>query len=104
MGEVSPWAVIGTFVAALAATVIYGLRLMLVGKLVPGRIHDEVRVDRDAYRNAAETVLKASGEMSSNVERLTTAVGQLSAAVEQQAAMLRETLSLVRQLRERESA
>jgi hypothetical protein len=71
---------------------------VLAGRIVPRVTHEEVRKDRDAYRAAAETALKASGEMSSHVGALTTAVGQLTAAVEQQATTQRETLSIVRQL------
>jgi hypothetical protein len=72
--------------------------LVLSGRIVPRSTHEDVRRDRDAYRVAAETALTASSEMSSHVERLTTAVGQLTAAVQQQAETQRETLSLVRQL------
>jgi len=71
---------------------------VLRGKIIPRAMHDEVRADRDVYRAAAETSLKASAEMSSHVGSLTTAVGQLTAAVEQQAQTQRETLALVRQL------
>ena len=87
--DVAPWG-IGAFVTGLVGTVIYGLRLLLVGKLVPGRLHDEVRKDRDAYRAAADTALAATREMSGNVARLTSAVEQLAATT-------REILALVSQ-------
>ena len=65
--------------------------LVYTGKLVPGRIHNEVRTDRDTYRAAAETALKASAEMSSQVSRLVGAVEQLTTTQH-------ETLKLVRSL------
>lgn len=71
---------------------------VLSGRIIPRATHDEVRKDRDAYRAAAETALAATAESAAQVERLTTAVGQLTAAVQQQAQTQSETLSLVRQL------
>lgn len=75
-----------------------GVVLVLLGWLIPRSTHREVRADRDAYKAAALTALAASDKMGDNVERLTTAVGQQSAAIEQQIALQRETLALVRQL------
>ena len=82
-----PWGLVGLFVLSV-----------MRGWLVPGRIHDEVRADRDAYKKAAETSLKASTETAGQLRRMTSAVGQLATAVEQQSATTRETLALVRAL------
>lgn len=73
-----------------------GLLLMaiwavLTGRIIPRATHDEVRRDRDAYREAAERSLAASAEWSGHVGRLVSAVEQLTAAQ-------RETLDLVRRL------
>lgn len=65
--------------------------LVLSGRIVPRSLHDEVRRDRDVYRAAAETALKASAEQAANV-------GKLASAVETLTASQRETTDLVRRL------
>lgn len=80
---------------ALLALVVVAL---ILGWLIPRSTHREARADRDAYKTAALTALQASEKMGDNVERLTTAVGQLSAVAEQQIALQRETLALVQRL------
>lgn len=64
---------------------------VLTGRIIPRATHEEVRHDRDTYREAAEKALAASAEMSSHVGRLVSAVEQLTASQ-------RETLDLVRRL------
>ena len=44
------------------------------GHLVPKRLHDEVRQDRDLYRQAAETALIAATKATGSVETLTSVV------------------------------
>lgn len=64
---------------------------VLTGRIVPRATHNEVRMDRDAYRRTAETALEAAAQSAANVSRLT-------AAVEQLAGTQREMLALVQQL------
>ena len=87
MAELSGWIPQTGAVGLLLAT----FWLMFTGKIIPWRIHNEVRQDRDTYRTAAETALAATAEMSGHVGKLVSAVEQLTAAQ-------RETLDLVRRL------
>lgn len=64
---------------------------VLSGRIVPKGLHDEVRADRDIYRDAAEKALLANAEQAVNIGKLVSAVEQLTAAQ-------RETLDLVRRL------
>lgn len=64
---------------------------VLTGRIVPRATHNEVRLDRDAYRRTAETALEAAAQSAANVARLT-------AAVEQQTTAHREMLALIQQL------
>jgi hypothetical protein len=64
---------------------------VLTGRIVPRSTHDEVRRDRDVYRAAAETALKANVEQAASVAKLTSTVETLTASQ-------RETTDLVRRL------
>lgn len=85
-----PWGVIGGFIAGLVAIVLAGLRSLLTGKLVPGKLHDEVRVDRDNYKTAAETALTATREMSANVARMTVTMEKMADSQREMLALLRQ--------------
>lgn len=77
--------------ASATGVLLAAVWLVLAGKIVPKALHDEVRTDRDTYRMAAETALKAATEAAGSVQ-------QLTAAVEKLATTQRETLDLVRRL------
>jgi hypothetical protein len=81
------------FVGALAATVIIGLRAIINGKLVSGKVHDEVRFDRDTYRKAAETTLEANRELAQHVGRLVTMVEQLAKLSTENHTLIRQLLA-----------
>lgn len=54
------------------------------GHLVPKRLHDEVRQDRDTYRQAAETALIAATKATGSVETLTKTVATVVSNSEKQ--------------------
>lgn len=56
----------------LGGIVLLGICLIMTGKLVPGRLHDEVRQDRDKWRLTAETSEKRGDVLSAQLEKLLT--------------------------------
>lgn len=65
------------------------------GHLVPKRLHDEVRLDRDTYKTAAETALLAAAKASSNVEALTGITAKMADNSEKQLELSRLILEKV---------
>lgn len=87
LGELSGWVP----QAGATGLLLMSVWLVLTGRIVPRSTHDEVRVDRDAYRDAAQAAIKANTEAAGHVGRLTSAVEQLTAAQ-------RETLALLQKV------
>jgi hypothetical protein len=65
------------------------------GYLVPKRLHDEVRQDRDTYRQAAETALQAATKAANSTDVLTGTVATLVRNSEEQLALSRQILNEV---------
>jgi hypothetical protein len=65
------------------------------GHLVPKRLHDEVRHDRDTYRLAAETALQAATKAANNTDTLAVTVATLVKNSEEQLGLSRQILSHV---------
>ena len=62
-----PWLQVFGPAAGMAALLFI---LQARGHLVPKRLHDEVRLDRDTYRKAAETAMQANTQITVNMEKL----------------------------------
>jgi len=65
------------------------------GHLVPKRLHDEVRADRDTYRLAAETALAAATKAANSTEQLTSTVNTLVQNSEEQLRLTRQILGQI---------
>ena len=95
--DVTPWVVIGPFMAAIAATVVITVRMMLRGTIVAGRHYEDSLRREAAWQKVAETALTAAAEQSGNIVRLVATIDQLTGVT-------RETQGLVRQLMPSERA
>lgn len=99
-GAATPWTIMGGFVVALGTTIVIGIRALMIGKLVAGNIHDEVRHDRDTYRVAAETALAVNRELASNIAPLITTVDKLVDMTAENQAIMRQLLQLLQKERD----
>jgi hypothetical protein len=74
-----------------------GMWFVFTGRLVPGRTHQEVRTDRDMYREAAETASKAAAVQSAQVAQLSKSLDGVIGSVERLTASHQETLNVNRE-------
>jgi len=87
-----PWLQAFGPAAGMAVTLFF---MQARGHLVPKRLHDEVRADRDTYRLAAETALAATTKAVNSTEALTGTVGVLVQNSEEQLRLSRQILGQV---------
>lgn len=74
------------------------------GHLVPKRLHDEVRLDRDVYRQAAETALQAATRSANSTDALTATTATLVKYSEEQLLLSRRILDKVSDPADRSAA
>lgn len=68
------------------------------GHLVPKRIHDETRLDRDTYKQAAETAVQAASKMSGTVDQLVSITATVVSNSEKQLEQGRRILEILERL------
>jgi hypothetical protein len=90
---VTPWAIMAGFVTALGSVVIYGIRRLVKGDLVPGNLHGEVRTDRDTYKKAVETALATNAQLAASVDRLTSSVDLLIRTTNENQLIMRQIVA-----------